>query len=397
MLDQLSQSHELYYLHPSFGFFIERFYLEPHGLVYRLKAYPTNAWDAPLPTREQIVENQAFWKKAFAEALPPLVDILDKLQFPAHPGWWEKFLDATRLKTERDWFALPLGACYSRALDFWGVELQRASLQVEAGKCFDQAGQLNPSSLAAHVNKLFNQDLQAGKQPALQATGHFEKKFGEHSWEDMLNLDGPIDEPNFRDELASVFTGGGNYRQAVQQLDRIKILAPKDLKAPLQLAQLFLYIPNYTNGLSSMLPHVEYYNEALSNAEHVLKTVPNEPSALFFKSVALIQLKSYDQAIAPLNQLLSVQTNNYAARLNRAITYYKLGNLAAAKPDYEAVGKVAPNAYQVYYGLGEIAYHAKDTPTAIKNYQLYLTSAPPNTEETKLVSLHLKELKAGAP
>ena len=43
LLDRWSQTHPLYYIHPSFGYFFERFYAEPQGLVYQLKTYPTNA------------------------------------------------------------------------------------------------------------------------------------------------------------------------------------------------------------------------------------------------------------------------------------------------------------------------------------------------------------------
>ena len=43
----LGQKHDLYYIHPSFGYYFERFYPEPHGLVYQLKLYDTNSWQKP--------------------------------------------------------------------------------------------------------------------------------------------------------------------------------------------------------------------------------------------------------------------------------------------------------------------------------------------------------------
>ena len=45
----LAQTNSIYYLHPSFGYYFEFFYPEPHGLVYKLNPYPTNALFAPLP------------------------------------------------------------------------------------------------------------------------------------------------------------------------------------------------------------------------------------------------------------------------------------------------------------------------------------------------------------
>jgi len=37
VLTMLAQTNELYYLHPSYGYYFEQFYQEPHGLVYKLK------------------------------------------------------------------------------------------------------------------------------------------------------------------------------------------------------------------------------------------------------------------------------------------------------------------------------------------------------------------------
>ena len=36
LLSRLAQTNSLYYLHPSFGYYFEFFYPEPHGLVYKL-------------------------------------------------------------------------------------------------------------------------------------------------------------------------------------------------------------------------------------------------------------------------------------------------------------------------------------------------------------------------
>jgi hypothetical protein len=66
-----------------------------------------------------------------------------------------------------------------------------------------------------------------------------------------------------------------------------------------------------------------------------------------------------------------------------------------AQRDYETLRKSFPAAYPVYYGLQEIAYRNKDTNAAIRNCQLYLTNAPPNTDEAKLISARLRDLGSG--
>ena len=88
-----------------------------------------------------------------------------------------------------------------------------------------------------------------------------------------------------------------------------------------------------------------------------------------------------------------MQTNNYAAQLNRAIAYLQLGKLDAARRDFEEVAKAIPQSHQAWFGLAEIAYRQKDPLTAITNYQNYLAHAPPDTEEARLVISRLNELK----
>ena len=43
----LARSNEVYYLHPSFGYYFEPLYLQPHGLVHRLQLYTTNVVSPP--------------------------------------------------------------------------------------------------------------------------------------------------------------------------------------------------------------------------------------------------------------------------------------------------------------------------------------------------------------
>jgi tetratricopeptide (TPR) repeat protein len=398
LLEHLQQNHPIYYLQPSFGYFFERFYLEPSGLVYQLKNYPTNTWDVPLPTAEVIAKNQQFWKTTYDQVLPPLFKILETPETPANPTWWDDFLDQIRLKSERSPLIFPLGAFYSHGANYWGVELQRAGQLADAGKSFDQAQRMNPGNLPAFVNKAMNGALIAGKEQGVNPPKVVEERINEHGgWAQLLRVDGPVDEPNFRDELASAFATGGNYRQAVQQYHRIETLSPSSLAVRLQLAQLLIYIGSYTNEAPLGLPYADCYPEAMTKTKQVLSKFPDQPMALFLESVLYMQRKDYKEAIPPMTRLLATETNNYAARLNRAIAYYRMDDIQSAKPDYEIVVKGAPQAYQAYYGLGEIAYREKNTPEAIKNYELYLANAPKGTEEVKFVNARLKELKAGAP
>jgi tetratricopeptide (TPR) repeat protein len=83
--------------------------------------------------------------------------------------------------------------------------------------------------------------------------------------------------------------------------------------------------------------------------------------------------------------------------LRRAIANLRTGRLEEAQHDYEAVQKVAPKMFQIFYGLGEIAWQKHETNAAISNYQSYLANSPENTNEINTVKARLKELKAGSP
>ena len=53
------------------------------GLVYKLIPYPTNTLIAPLPAKGLIAENEAFWAKADARALQPLLAAIAPRQLRA--------------------------------------------------------------------------------------------------------------------------------------------------------------------------------------------------------------------------------------------------------------------------------------------------------------------------
>ena len=143
------------------------------------------------------------------------------------------------------------------------------------------------------------------------------------------------------------------------------------------------------------MPSAQGYSNALNAIDQALQIQPTNLNALYFKSSVLLQTGAFDKAVAPLTEMLTLQATNYDVMFKRAIAYIHLENYAAAKMDYEVLVKVFPKVYQIYYGLAEIAYKQKDTPGAIKNYELYLTNAPPDTEEAKFVVTRLKELKNG--
>jgi tetratricopeptide (TPR) repeat protein len=138
------------------------------------------------------------------------------------------------------------------------------------------------------------------------------------------------------------------------------------------------------------------YSNALTAVEQQLAIAPTNMTALINKGYVCMQVGAFEQAIPPLTKVLAMDTNNYSALLNRAIAFLRSDKLDAAQRDYGVLQKAFPTAFQIYYGLGEIAWLKKDTNAAIRNYQIYQANAPTNTAEAKLVSARLEELKSGS-
>ncbi len=399
LLEKLSTTHPVYYLHPSFGYYFERFYMEPHGLVYEMKPCPTNVWLMPPPAPAQISENQAFWKNAIENDLPPILKAMQKPESPAISSRWQRFV--AFLTAKRDRTAALVGGYYSQALDYWGVELGKAGLIAEAGECFGQAQKFNPGNVSARINAEFNQNLLAGKEPVIQTSKAIADSLGgERNLTRFINVDGPFDDPGFCLAMGTGFTKGGLYREAAQQFDRVRALAPDNIAGNLLLAQLFIIAEKYTNLMSYCYPSAQGSSNALVAANRALSMAPDNQEALFLKSATLLELGSYSEAIPILTRLLSVQTNNNSrltVQFNRAIAYLHSDQLDQAKQDYEVLAKANPKVYQIYYGLGEIAYRQKDPAAAVKNYELYLANAPAGTHEAEFVNTRLQGLKKGPP
>jgi tetratricopeptide (TPR) repeat protein len=134
--------------------------------------------------------------------------------------------------------AIGVGALYSVGLDSWGVELQKRGLLAEAAHCFDQAQGLNPDNAAARINLTANKELQAHARPRIQSLLEVETRLGgARSWDEGLRTFGPVDEANVCFYQGIFLAEASSYRQAVEQFERVKALAPDYPGIDVRLAQ----------------------------------------------------------------------------------------------------------------------------------------------------------------
>jgi tetratricopeptide (TPR) repeat protein len=377
----LAAARPVYDLCPISGYPGEAFSVKPRGLFYRLNPRAANALDFPPLPPEALAENRAFWRVFAAGPLAELVRRIRPPEQSARSGRWQRILREAHTLPEADQWAVAVGSCCSAALNAWGVELQRAGLLAEAGESFLLALQLNPDNTAAQINREFNQTLQAHKLAAILSARQVEARFGKRrSWEQILSLDGPLDEPNACFTLGTVFAQARLPRQAIEQFGRARTLAPAYPDTALRLTEQLFLVADYTN--------------ALAEASQMLRLEPGSPDGLLLKGCSLLGLKDYEHALTSLGELLTIQTNSRAS-LARGIAYLKLGNLDAARQDYEQAAQLLTNACPAWFGLAEVAYRKKDTAALIKYGELFLSNAPPTLPDCRLIKARLAELRTG--
>jgi len=453
MMEMLSKTNDIYYLHPSFGYYFELFYPEPHGLVYKLKHLPEDTLLPRLPDGPLQAENEAFWAQAQSRTIAPVLQALNPDDPPQHRAALPlKIMARLHVSPEPNLNAQVAGQYYSRSLNFWGVQLQRANGLKSAAAHFAAAQKLNPDNQIAAINLECNQGLQAGRPGAVDLSKITPEQF--HAWGADLTAGGPYDEPSYCFEDGLIYFQSDYIRQAIASFARVREFVPDHLPTLLSLGELYdlarlpdralealqeplahpakfslnetnstelnivaaaAYIQktNLLRGVGLVEREIErhpedtnllsaaaqlYINQGLlTNALRVIQLkldrAPDDPVWLFTRGYTFMRLNDYDQAIASLTRVLALQTNNYDALFNRAVAYLNTGRLEPARADYQQLQKAYPKAYQIAYGLGDIAWRQHDTNLALQNYDLYLANAPTNMAEFQMISQRVAGLK----
>jgi len=456
-LTQVAKSNSVCYLNPSFGYYFEVFYLEPHGLIYQLKHLPEDTLLPPPLATNLVADNQKFWSQFLDEELTRL----GKSPKPRDPNAYvnnlmEWLLMHLHEQSEFNPNVDLVENFYSRSLDYWGVELQRAAQLPAAAEAFNNALKINPDNATASINLEFNKSLQTGNAAAIDPERVTPDQFGKYrDWNSMLNANGPFDDPSFVFVSSLMLAQGGYMRQAVAPFERVREVAPDNLPVRLWLAQLYLmnHLPDralenlndplthpYRFGLTennsaelnfiTAAAHFQkneikaatdlidlevsrhpndinllttafqtyltrgLYTNALHVVERHLQDAPEDLQWLFSKGYTELQSSAYPQAIESFTHVLNIATNEPTSRFDRALAYLKTDQLDRARADYNYLQVGFTNSYQVAFGLAEVAWRQHNTNDAIRNYQIYLNNAPTNNPtEIQTVKDRLTQLR----
>lgn len=454
LLSQISKTNQIYYLHPSFGYYFEAFYAIPHGLVYELKPYPENQLLPPPFTPQVVAANEAFFSKLADSVISRIVPITE-LELNANQYVGTGPLRKIRLRKYQNLTALAIGMHLSRALNTWGVEHQRLGELKSAARWFELANRLNRGNVVATRNLEFNRKLQAHESQSVSIPKSAEDLFGSgRSWDQVLSANGPYDEPGLCLVQGLLMKDTGLYRQAAQCFDRVRDFSPTDFQSRRWLAWLHLlarqpyqaitisqsllaapekYGMDYSNRLDMVLIQTTslfaqnnptgavaliereitasptndvlissaftLYTqngrnpEALGLVERQLTKRPDDATLLLSKSSLQISMTNYDGAISTLNRILSREATNASALFNRAVAYERSGRLADAKVAYEGLQRQFPTAYQFFGYLGNVAIAQNDTNAAIKFTESFLANAPRDAAEYSMMLERLRVLK----
>ncbi len=458
LLIKLSEQRPVYYLNPSFGYYFEYFYPVPHGIAYELRRCSTNEVALPPMTEADLARNETFWGGE-AEPLRRLVSFITEPPTKAHLTFRQTLMKKLHIPFEPSPLATTLGNYYSLTLNVWGGLAQVAGQLPEAQQHFELSLKLNPNNISARRNLEFNKDLQAGIPPVVQSPKSLEADFVKYrDGPQILQECGPFDEPTHRFAQGVIFGQTGLNRQAAVQFERILALVPDYLPSQLWLAQ-FYVLNRFPEKALELIPKIraaaeasadpgvgkfdllkvevtalfsagqtaaadqklrqlmdqypkdlnllslvfqistsfKSYTNALHAVDLALELKPDDVGALVNKGYLSIQISDHPTAIRALTTALSYDTNNATAKLNRAIAYLASDKLEEAQRDYAEMEKLFPSVFQIYYGLGEIAWRNQDTNNAIRYYDLYLANAPAETDEAKTIGDRLLKLRTAAP
>jgi tetratricopeptide (TPR) repeat protein len=342
----LARTNHVIYLHPSFGYYFENLYPEPHGVVYSMKVFPKEMLLPPNASSTIMQENETFWKN------------LQQLESKLEPLIKKDVADAKYV-----------GAYYSRAMNTWGVELQKIGKTTEAARYFENAMQLNTNNVPALVNFRFNQQKFNATALKQDLQKEIEDKFGHYrSWESIMGDNGPFDEPEFCYKLGSIFESQSLVRQALEQFIRSTTLSPTNFAAKSALAGAYLALQRpdkvfdvledarklgagltKTNQMElAAIEAATYFAQTnyVKAEDLLIKAIAQYPKQRALMETLSEMYKASGQpqkSLGVIDQMLADDPNNVALHLQKADLYIGLQNYPKANGEIDTVLRKSPD------------------------------------------------------
>ncbi len=150
------------------------------------------------------------------------------------------------------------------------------------------------------------------------------------------------------------YNGIGNYRQAIEDLNRAIEIKPDYEQAYNSRGVAY-------NGIGN-------YRQAIEDLNRAIEIKPDYEQAYNSRGVAYNTLGNYRQAIVDLNRAIEIKPNSADAYNNRGIAYKSLGNYNQAINDYGRAIEIKPNSADAYNNRGNAYNGLGNYKQAIEDY-----------------------------
>ena len=436
----------IYYLHHSFGLYFEVFYPNQKGLVTELLAYDEGQVEPPPLTSSAVESNQAFWNEVAAK-----LGEATGARSPTSRGlnaWCSREQNVWAVSLQRAGRFEEAKAAFERCL-IWNPENLCAKVNLRQNKILRGEAGAEPAVFTSEENQSIQKNYR-GDERLMLANGpvdapEFCRLLGSKlsqggQWANhrqaMLQYKraSVLDPSNIETKLlyAESLWVSGFPEESLKQIESIRTenlhLSPAQKTGLIRLEAWGHYEmgnkaaaagdearqaasfktgeeilqsaladdPNnevYLDTLFRFYMFTEQNEEALKLLDRHLAISPNASYLLQNKAVVHMQMGQYAEAVKLSNQVIEADPKNFDARLNRAISLYRMNDHENAKLDYEAVAEALPDHHAVYYGLGQIAKASDDVSTAVSHFERYLELAPSETDQYREIRKMLTELK----
>ena len=154
--------------------------------------------------------------------------------------------------------------------------------------------------------------------------------------------------------IATAYYYAKNYKNAIEELDKILKLDPKNAGAW------------YNKGVA--LSDLKRYEEAIEAYDKTIEIDPKKAEVWYNKGVALSDLKRYEEAIEAYDKTIEIEPKEAEAWNNKGNAFYGLKRYEEAIETYDKAIEIDPKKAEAWYNKGVALSSLKRYEEAIETY-----------------------------
>lgn len=203
--------------------------------------------------------------------------------------------------------------------------------------------------------------------------------------------------------LARVHASSGNSSEAIRILDTLdqtdsrvvefkKTLSATETESIADLEKIISENPKNAAALGRLcvLARVESPEKSLEYCRAASELEPENINHAVGYGAALVQAKNYEQAVALLKRILQIAPDNHTVHANLAAALFQLKRYKEAIIEYNWIAEKQPDLAIAYYFLGISHDSLGEYLDAMANYQQFLRTAKPETNQLEIDKVNLR-------